>query len=156
MSDISPHAFPFVVAPGEGKVISAFGAEMTFHLTGEHTGGRYMLATILAPVGDPGPPPHYHENEDECFLVKEGRMSFLIGGQWHEVTPGTVVFAPRLSVHTLRNIGDTPARILLSASPSGFETFFARCAEEFQKSGGPDKARIVEISAEHGIHYVDP
>lgn len=153
MSEASLHALPFVVAPGEEKIMRAFGAEMTFYLTGEHTGGRYMLATITAPPGQ-GPPPHYHENEDECFIVQEGRMSFFIAGQWHEVTPGTIVFAPKLSVHTLKNVGDTPARILVSASPAGFEIFFARCEKEFQKQGGPDMARIAEISAEHGIHYV--
>ena len=156
MSTPSPHAIPFVVGPGEGKIVRAFGAELTFHLTGEHTGGRYMQATIVAPVGDPGPPPHYHEKEDECFLVQEGRMSFFVGGQWHEVAPGTIVFAPKLSVHTLRNVGDTPARILVSASPAGFEVFFAECEQEFQKPGGPDRTRILEISARHGIHYVNP
>jgi quercetin dioxygenase-like cupin family protein len=145
---------PFVIAPGCAKVIRAFGVELTFHLTGEHTSGRYMLATIHAPVGDPGPPPHYHENEDECFVVQEGRMSFFIGGEWHEVEPGSIVFAPRLSVHTLKNVGDTPARILFSASPAGFETFFAACEAEFKKPGGPDMQRIAEISAEHGIYYV--
>jgi quercetin dioxygenase-like cupin family protein len=155
MSNASPHALPFVVAPGVGRVIKAFGSEMTFHVTGEQTEGRYMLATILAPVGNPGPPPHYHENEDECFVVQEGRMSFFIAGQWHEVAPGTVVFAPKLSVHTLKNIGDTPGRVLVSASPSGFETFYADCEKEFQKPGGPDMERINEISAQYGIHYVN-
>ena len=154
MSESSPHALPFVVTPGQEKVIRAFGSEMIFHLMGEHTGGRYMLATIVAPAGNPGPPPHYHENEDECFIVQEGKMSFFIAGQWHDVTPGTIVFAPKLSVHTLKNVGDTPARILCSASPAGFEIFFAECELEFQKPGGPDMERIVEISAEHGIHYV--
>jgi hypothetical protein len=38
--------------------------------------------------------------------------------------------------------------------PAGFEVFFAHCAEEFAKSGTRDLARIVEISAEHGIRYV--
>jgi len=114
-----------------------------------------MLATIIAPPGQ-GPPPHYHENEDECFVVQEGRMSFFIDGQWREVEPGTMVFAPKRSVHTLKNVGDTPARVLCSAAPSGFEIFFAKCEKEFQKPGGPDMARIAEISAEHGIHYVNP
>ena len=154
MSESSPHALPFVVAHGEEKVIRAFGSEMIFHLTGEHTGGRYMLATIVAPVGNAGPPPHYHENEDECFIVQEGKMSFFIAGQWHEVAPGTIVFAPKLSVHTFKNVGDTPARILCSASPAGFEVFFTECEKEFRKAGGPDMARITEISAAHGIHYV--
>jgi quercetin dioxygenase-like cupin family protein len=144
---------PLVVPPGQGRVVRAFGSELTFHLTGEQTEGRQMLATILAPPGD-GPPPHYHENEDETFLVQEGRMSFFLDGHWREVEPGTIVFAPKMSVHTLKNVGTTPARVLVSASPSGFEVFFARCAEEFAKPGGPDMARIVEISTEHGIHYV--
>src|SRR5450631_3613806 len=116
MSDESPHALPFVVEPGVGRVVRAFGTEMIFYLTGEQTDGRYMLATIIAPVGGSGPPPHYHEKEDECFMVQEGLMSFFIAGQWHDVAPGTVVFAPKLSVHTLKNIGNTPARVLCSAS----------------------------------------
>ncbi len=154
MNESSPYALPFVVPPGQGKVMNAFGSELTFHMTGEHTGGRYMMATILAPVGNPGPPPHYHENEDECFLVQEGRISFFIAGQWNEVEPGSIVFAPRLSAHTLKNVGDTPARVLMSASPAGFEVFYAACEKEFQKPGGPDMTRITEISAQHGIHYV--
>ncbi len=81
-------------------------------------------------------------------------MSFLVDGQWKEVAPGTVVFAPKMSVHTLKNVGDTPARTLMYATPSGFDIFFARCEKEFQKPGGPDMARILAISAEHGIHYV--
>jgi mannose-6-phosphate isomerase-like protein (cupin superfamily) len=150
----NPSAIPFVVEHGQGRVVRAFGAELIFHLTGEQTEGRYLLGTIVAPVGDPGPPLHFHENEDECFVVQEGRMAFYIGGQWLEVQPGTMVFAPRLSVHSLKNVGDTPARVLMSASPAGFEVFFAKCAEEFSEPGGPDMERIVEISAEHGIHYV--
>jgi len=45
--------------------------------------------------------------------------------------------------------------MLIHTAPSGFETFFARCAEELAKADPADKARIVEISAEHGIHYTD-
>jgi len=146
-------AHAVVVSPGVGQVVHAFGSEMIFHLTGKETAGRLVLATIIAPPGD-GPPLHYHENEDETFLVQEGRISFYIDGQWGEVPPGTVVFAPKGSVHSLKNVGDGPARVLVSAAPSGFEIFFARCAEEFGKSGGPDMTRIVEISAEHGIRYV--
>jgi hypothetical protein len=44
--------------------------------------------------------------------------------------------------------------MLISTSPAGFELFFARCAEEFKKPDGPDINRVVEISAEHGIHFV--
>ncbi len=143
-----------LVAPGQVKVIRAFGGEMHFHLTGEQTEKRFLLATIIAPPGH-GPPAHYHLNEDECFLLQEGRLSFLSDGGWTEAGPGAVVFTPRGTVHTYKNVGDTPARMLFTALPSGFDVFFERCATEFAKPGGPDMARIVEISAEHGIYYVD-
>jgi hypothetical protein len=39
-------------------------------------------------------------------------------------------------------------------TPSGFEKFFARCAEEFAKTDNPDMSRIIEIGREHGIHFV--
>ena len=146
---------PLTIAPGLGRVVYAFGTELTFHLTGEQTGGQYAFGTIVAPPGD-GPPPHYHNEESESFMVLEGRVSFLIGEEWREVDLGTVIFVPKGTVHTYKNLGDTPCRILVIAAPSGFETFFMRCEEEFCRPGGPDMARIVEISAEHGIHYVNP
>ena len=113
------------------------------------------LWTNITPPGG-GPPPHYHVNEDEWFVVQEGRMSFFADGQWQEVRAGGVVFAPRGSVHTFKNVGDQPSRMIVSTSPAGFETFFSRCAEEFANPEGPNMERIIEISAEHGIHYVHP
>jgi quercetin dioxygenase-like cupin family protein len=139
--------------PGQGRVIRAFGDEVIMHLEGEDTGGALSLWTNITPPGG-RPPPHYHLKEDECFQVQEGRLSFLVDGHWQEVGPGGVVFAPRGSVHTFKNVGDKPSRMTISTSPAGFETFFSRCAEEFAKPAGPDMERIVAISAEHGIHYV--
>lgn len=139
--------------PGQGRVLRAFGDEVIVHLDGEQTGGTLAMWTNITPPGG-GPPPHFHKNEDEWFLVMEGKMSFLVDGQWREVGPGGAVFAPRNSVHTFKNVGPQPSRMVITATPSGFEVFFARCAEEFAKPGDPDMKRIVEISAEHGIHYV--
>jgi hypothetical protein len=48
-----------LVAPGESRTVRAFGAELTFHLSGEQTEGRLMLASILAPPRSNGPPLHY-------------------------------------------------------------------------------------------------
>jgi hypothetical protein len=47
-----------------------------------------------------------------------------------------------------------PHEILIMTTPSGFEKFFARCADEFAKPDGPDMARIAEIGVEHGIHFL--
>jgi hypothetical protein len=61
---------------------------------------------------------------------------------------------PRGVVHTFKNLGDKPSCILIMTTPSGFEKFFALCAAEFAKPGGPDMSRITEIGVERGIHFV--
>ena len=145
---------PCVVPPPAGKIIRAFGDEVTIHLSGTDTGGQLTMWTEATPPGG-GPPPHYHLNEDEWFFPLEGRVEFFKDNAWTEVPIGSAVFMPRGVVHTFRNSGDKPLKMLIHAAPSGFETFFARCAEEFAKPNPPDMSRIVEISAEHGIHYTD-
>jgi quercetin dioxygenase-like cupin family protein len=60
-------------------------------------------------------------------------MSFLREGAWHDVDRGGVVFMPKNSVHTFKNIGDTPSRVLTGKSRS---------------------ERIEAFALENGIHYV--
>lgn len=141
-----------IVLPDMAQKVSAFGDDITFHLTGRDTGGKYTLFSSVTQPGG-GPPPHRHGNEDELFLVMEGRASFFYDGKWTEVPAGTSVFMPRNSLHTFKNTGETPLKLLVQTSPSGFETFFTRCAEEFNQPKGPDMKRILEISAEHGISF---
>ena len=101
-----------------------------------------------------GRPPHYHLHEDEWFFPLEGRVEFFKDGAWSEVPLGTAVLMPRNVVHTFRNVGDTPLRMLIQTTPSGFEDFFEACAAEFAGSSPPEMERIVAISAGYGIHYV--
>ena len=143
-----------VVDAAAGRVLHAFGDEISIYLDGAATDGKLCAFVTATPPGG-GPPPHWHENEDEWFFPMEGRVEFLLDGSWREVPVGSFVFAPRRSVHTFRNVGDAPLKMLIQLSPAGFETFFERCAEEFGTPGPPDMQRIVEISAEHGIHFVD-
>jgi quercetin dioxygenase-like cupin family protein len=137
----------------DARVLHAFGEEVTILLDGEQTVGKLTMWTEITPPGG-GPPPHQHVNEDEVFHVIEGRVAFLSGGEWHEVGPGGAAYMPRGVVHTFKNVGDQPSRMLISTTPSGFERFFARCADEFAKPGGPDMSRIAQIGAKHGIHFV--
>jgi quercetin dioxygenase-like cupin family protein len=142
-----------VVPDNTAAVLHAFGEEVTIHLDGERTGGKFTMWTeITPPCG--GPPPHYHLNEDEAFHVIEGRIAFLVDGKWHEVGPGGAAFMPCGVIHAFKNVGDQPSRILATIMPSGFEKFFARCAAEFAKPGEPDMSRIMQIGVEHGIHFL--
>lgn len=145
---------PIVIqGPKQARELRAFGDVTYFHLEGKHTGGLLTVWTNITPPGG-GPPPHYHANEDEWFFVKEGRAGFLVDGQWSEAAVGSMIFVPRGSVHTFKNLGDTPLNLEISTSPSGFEHFFEQCAEVFAAGGEPDIKRVFEIGARHGIHFV--
>ena len=148
-------AQPVAIHPaGEDRVLRAFGEEVHLYFTGAETGGRFTQWLEITQPGS-GPPPHYHENEDEWFHVLEGRVSFFRDGTWEEAGPGARVWAPKGTVHAFKNIGDTPSRMLLTTMPAGFEIFFAKCADEFAKPEGPDMPRVLAISAAHGIHFVE-
>jgi len=142
-----------IITQNDARVLHAFGEEVTILLDGEGTGGKLAMWTEVTPPGG-GPPPHYHSIEDEMFHVIEGRVAFLVNGDWNEVGPAGAAFMPHGVIHTFKNVGDQPSRMLIATMPSGFENFFARCAEEFAKPGGPDMGRIMEIGVEHGIHFL--
>lgn len=146
---------PVAIHPASpDRVLHAFGEEVHFYLTGKETGGRFAQWLEITPPGG-GPPPHYHTNEDEWFYVLQGTVSFFHDGKWQEAGPGARVWCPRHSVHAFKNTGDTPTQMILTTAPSGFEEFFARAAAEFARPGEPDMPRILEIAAEHGIHFVE-
>lgn len=147
---------PCVLVPAEeAQVFRAFGDEMRLTVRGADTGGKYaQWLSITQPGG--GPPPHLHEREDEWFYVLEGRVSFLVDGEWTEVAPGSGAYLPKGSVHTFKNVGDVPLRMVLTVAPAGFEDFFAASAEEFAKAGPPDIPKIMGIAADFGIRFMEP
>jgi quercetin dioxygenase-like cupin family protein len=140
---------PVVIPPGAGKDLHAFGNVLNVMLGGEQTGNQLSITSELTPPGG-GPPLHVHRREDEIFLVIDGRISYCVNGEWTEVEPGGVVYLPRGVPHAFRNVGESPSRHWIITTPSEFEIFFSRCADEFAKVGGPDMGRIVEITNEHG------
>jgi oxalate decarboxylase/phosphoglucose isomerase-like protein (cupin superfamily) len=62
------------------------------------------------------------------------------------------VFVPRGTPHCFRNVGDSPARILVMFNPSGMERFFDRFAELTEA----DPGAFATIGAEVGLDVVGP
>jgi XRE family transcriptional regulator, regulator of sulfur utilization len=63
--------------------------------------------TTLMP-GETPHPPHQHPAE-ELLIVKEGTVESLVNGQLQRVGPGSIVFQASNQMHSLRNVGNTPA-----------------------------------------------
>ena len=96
---------------------------------------------------------HVHENEDELFYVLEGEHVFQVGDQEFRAGPGGLVFAPRGVPHAQRRVVPRTGRILVLASPAGFEGFFRELAEA-DRAGviGPDS--YASASKNYGITWL--
>lgn len=123
---------------GDRKALIVGSLRVTCLLTSEETGGAYSLFEIITPPHDPGPPPHTHTLEDEAFYVLEGEHAVVIDGRIARGGPGAWMFAPRNKPHSFSNDGDTPSRVLMFASPGGFEKFFEACGIPATGPGLPD------------------
>jgi quercetin dioxygenase-like cupin family protein len=95
---------------------------------GHQTGGRYSLMEyFLAPrmtVETPDFGPHRHLEIEETFLVRSGRLRFLLGDEVFELAPGDFVRAPPGVRHGFANVSGEAVELLVSFHPGGFETLF--------------------------------
>lgn len=139
----------------QGRTYHVFGGDqITIKLTGKETEGAYTLLETVTPPGM-GPPPHVHHREEETFCIVKGELEFTIRGKTIRPQPGDVLIAPKDVPHVFRNIGQTPAKLMIVCRPAGFEHF----VEEFAQvppDGPPDFPRMAAIAARHGIEFVSP
>ncbi len=151
------------LAPSAGQVYRVIGDLVTFKAVGDETGGAYSLfETCTAP--HLGTPPHLHHYEDESFYILEGTYGFQIGDEQVVLGPGGYAFAPRGTPHAYRNIGETPARMLIMETPGGIhERFFTEVGDlvtdpaDAQAPAGPsDLGRIIAAAAKYGIELLLP
>jgi mannose-6-phosphate isomerase-like protein (cupin superfamily) len=138
----------------DAPVVDAFQSSLRTLLSAEQTDGRVGVIHIIA---DPrsGPPLHLHEREDELFYVESGDIGFVCGDQRWRGGPGTQAFLPRGVPHTWYNLSDTPARLIVSVVPGGFEAFFKAVADATADLPDPT-AMLAEVSARFGIDLLGP
>jgi len=63
--------------------------------------------TTLNP-GEMAHPAHQHPDE-ELIIVKEGTVESLVNGELKIVGPGSVIFQAANQMHSIKNVGATPA-----------------------------------------------
>lgn len=110
---------------GEGRLIRFFADE--FEVKSQRDGRDVVDITANAGCE---PPMHVHDHEDESFIVLEGAVTFFAGDEVIDAGPGTHVYAPRGIAHTYA-VRSGVARMIVTASPSGFVEMLDAVNEEF-------------------------
>ena len=135
------------------RVVDVFGE--TVIIRGDPAGALLDVAVIEEIVPPSvGAPLHRHSKEDEVSYVVEGMFRFWRGGEVLDVGPGGIAFLPRHQVHTFKNIGTGPGRLLTVILPAGFERFFEVVAE--RRFGDEDLEEIATIAVEFGMEILGP
>jgi quercetin dioxygenase-like cupin family protein len=133
-------------------------------ISGEQTGGAFAwIESVVSP--GMGPPPHRHERESETFYIVEGEITFYTDAGPTVATAGSAVHMPRNEVHTFKNTGAAPARMLVQVTPAGafdryLQTVGLPVAPGYvHQPAAPSPEHIAKVLAEgpnFGIHFVLP
>lgn len=152
---------PVHVPPDGGPTVWLVGDTYTTLLTGAQTGGAFTLLEALVPP-QTGPPPHWHNDADETFILQEGTMDFHVGDELFSATAGTTIFVPKGVSHHFSNTGEAPARMLFIYSPAGMEGMFAEIGTPGRRGvvGPPlseaDVAAMVGVAAKYPFEMPPP
>ncbi len=148
----------FVVEREESRTaepLKVLGDTIRVKLSGGDTDRAYaMMEDITEPQA--GPPLHRHNREDESFYVLEGHYRFAVDGQEIKAGPGTFVHAPRGTVHTFQNIGQTAGRLPVTVQPAGLEVFLADLSAATAGMTEPDMEVIIPVFEKHGLELLGP
>ena len=99
---------------------------------GRDTADRYSLMEyVVAPraarsEGEAAYGPHRHRDIEETFLVRSGRLQFLLDETTLELGPGDFVRVPPGVRHGFANLSGEQVELLVSFHPGGFEELFVR------------------------------
>jgi quercetin dioxygenase-like cupin family protein len=113
----------FEDGPDRGRVL-VFGLD---------TGFAYGLMELaVAPTAGVGYGAHLHRGCEETFLVRGGRLEFLLGDEVLSLGPGDFVRAPPGVRHGYANRSDTVVELLVGFVPGGLEELFVT----YRSNGG--------------------
>jgi quercetin dioxygenase-like cupin family protein len=136
---------PAIVEPGHGTSYPAAGAETTFKVRAEDTGGMFEVTETSLPARFTGPPAHVHAELHHAFYVLESEIEFGIGGRTVRAVVGTTVFVPHGSSHRFANPSERRARMLQIDSVGGREAMFKEMSAAFPPGSKLDPPVLLEI-----------
>jgi mannose-6-phosphate isomerase-like protein (cupin superfamily) len=127
---------------------AAPGERMAVRLSSLDTRGAYTVIESVAVAGC-GVPSHFHQNEDEHFLILEGTYRFVCEDKAFEAAAGTSVTVPKGARHAWRQVSDSHGRALVVFTPGG-------CEQILQDMVGTPRNALEELAARYGCFIVGP
>jgi mannose-6-phosphate isomerase-like protein (cupin superfamily) len=94
------------------------GVLVKFLQTAAETGGALHVQQARYVPHSAPPPYHRHPHQDERFIILEGELQFLLGGQQRRVRAGEAIDVPKGTFHRAHNPGDTPTLVTWETRPA--------------------------------------
>ena len=140
-----------IVKAGQRPPMNILGMPLIMLCEASETGGSWSLFEEEVPLGM-GPPPHRHD-WDEAYYILEGQVNFVVDGDLVTLSRGDFNYLPRGTVHGFKGASESPARVLIFASPAHGSEFFHELSEQV-RSLPDDLPKIPEIGRQHGIEFM--
>lgn len=126
-----------------------------------------IFEETVPPLG--GPPPHSHPDE-EIFYVLQGEFEFIKNdlNNPFRALPGSVVHVSSNEIHTFKNVGDSPGKMIVMLAPGKLLDYFRAIGEPLdEKTGYPDLEKIPDCSklnvekvfnhaVDHNVEFILP
>ncbi len=144
---------PFVVGPGEGRLIDLGEFGMTVKADSDETAGVVSVLEAEEPPGF-GPPIHVHHDSAEAFYVLEGEYIMCLEDRVFACPAGSFIFIPLGVRHGFR-VGNVPSRKLNFYFPAAMIGYFDDLAAALGRDEVDDE-RLEEIARKHAMEIVGP
>jgi quercetin dioxygenase-like cupin family protein len=127
---------------------------------GGETNGTVSLIEQVIPPGFASPW-HVHHNEDESFLVLDGRLTVLVDERAITLNAGGFAFGPRGIPHGFRTEGTTPTRLILLTNGGTFADFIRATSVPADGAAPPEPSeadipKLVAAAQAHGLSILGP
>ena len=144
---------PYVLGPGEGRVIDLGDFGVTVKASEEDTSGVVSVIENEEPPGF-GPPIHVHHDCAEAFYVLEGEYVMSLEDREFVCPAGSFIFIPQGVRHGFR-VGDVASRKLNLYFPASMIGYFANLAQALRREGVTE-GELAGIAEAHRMEIVGP
>jgi mannose-6-phosphate isomerase-like protein (cupin superfamily) len=100
-------------------------------ISGNTLGAYSLFEVTVVPQGEP--PLQAYSWEQQAYYILEGELVIQQGDRSFKVTAGSFVDIPKGILHTFKNVGTSPTRLLAIITPMGYEKSFVEWVSQYSE-----------------------